>query len=110
MTDRGGGISTTDGITFTIHYSDGTSVDVKDGVLFAQNGSGAMNVHVGVDEKWQLFGVYLSFFELLARVNLLADFDEYITLAAKEMRSARMEMEKNAGAAKGNIVRGIWDE
>ena len=112
MTDKGNGITVTDGITFTVHYSDGTSKDVKDGVLFALNGSGGINVHVGVDEKWQLFGVYPSFFELLTKTGMADDFDAYMARMAKEARGEEAEAAKNADAAelKTKVVRGIWDE
>ncbi len=112
MTDKGSGITVTDGITFTVHYSDGTSKEVKDGVLFAINGSSGMNVHVGVDEKWQLFGVHQSFFELLVKTGMTDDFDAYMTRMAKAMRGEEVEAAENADAAelKTKVVRGIWDE
>lgn len=65
-------------ITFTIHYADGTSVDVKDGVLFTVNDNNTMDIHIGVKERWKLFGVYLCFMEFLTVNNLIESFGKYI--------------------------------
>ena len=65
-------------IAFTIHYADGTSVDVKDGVLFTVNDNNTMDIHIGVKEHWKLFGVYFCFMEFITVNNLIESFRKYI--------------------------------
>ena len=113
MIRRWNGLSKrTDNMTFTIHYDDGTSTEVKDGVLFTVNDMDTMDVHVGVGKKWQLFGVYLSFMELIGRMGLQEEFDSYINQMLEQLvekRKAKVR-EEHAQAAGEKVIRGIWHE
>lgn len=71
-------------LEFTIHYSDGTSERIKDGVLFTVNDNHTMDIHVGVKELWKLFGVYLCFMDFLTRNKLISVFDDYLKTMMKQ--------------------------
>jgi hypothetical protein len=119
MIKRWNGLSKrTDNMTFTIHYDDGTSTEVKDGVLFTVNDMDTMDVHVGVGKKWQLFGVFLSFTELIRRMGLEEEFDEYMNqmmfqaiLEENGMTQDQAERKrKREKKSKDTVIRGIWHE
>lgn len=113
MIKRWNGISKrTDNMTFTIHYDDGTSAEVKDGVLFTVNDSDTMDVHVGVGKKWQLFGVYLSFMELIGRMGLQEDFDAYMDQMLQQLVEKRKaKVREEHGQPTGEtIIKGLWNE
>ena len=113
MIKRWNGVSKrTDNMTFTIHYDDGTSTEVKDGVLFTVNDSDTMDVHVGVGKKWQLFGVFISFVELIKRMGLEEEFGDYVNEMAlqaclEENETTEDRREQESG---GKVIRGVWDE
>ena len=95
---------TSENITFTIHYADGTSVDVKDGVLFTVNDNNTMDLHVGVSKLWQLFGVYLCFMEFLTVNNLIEIFGEYVENFMKQYDEGGGHDEKHAAGSKQSSV------
>lgn len=80
-----GRTKTTEELTFTLHYADGTEEQVKDGVLFTINDENTMDIHVGVNKVWQLFGIYICFMNFLEKNGLLDLFDKYIEQKARKL-------------------------
>ena len=69
---------TTEKLTFTLHYADGTSVEIDKGVLFSVNENGTMDVHIGVDKAWQLFGVARCLKACIEGLGLSELFKQYL--------------------------------
>lgn len=75
----------TENLTFTLHYADGTEEQVKDGVLFTINDENTMDIHVGVNELWQLFGIYICFMNFLEKAGMFDLFDQYMEQMARKL-------------------------
>lgn len=73
-----GKTKTTEKLTFTLNYADGTKAEIDKGVLFSVDDDGLMDVHVGVDKLWQLFGVARCLSELVAKMGMTELFRRYL--------------------------------
>lgn len=64
-------------VTFTINYADGESVEVKQGVLFTVDDDDRMDIHVGVDKAYMIFGIYFCLMEYIDKIGLSDKFKSY---------------------------------
>lgn len=67
-----------DDLTFTLNYSDGTKKLVDEGVLFSINSEETMDIHIGVDKAWKLFGVQLCLNDFIKGIGLEKQFEKYL--------------------------------
>ena len=73
-----GKTKTTEKLTFTLHYADGTSAEIDKGVLFSVNKAGTMDIHIGVDKAYELFGVVRCLTACIDNMGLSGLFREYL--------------------------------
>lgn len=95
----GGQTKTTDNLTFTLNYADGTHLNVEKGILFSLDDNDRMDIHVGISKAYQLFGVYLCLKEVIDRMGLTSLFNAYVHDMVDDITDiamAEMEEEDNA--------------
>jgi len=73
-----GKTKTTDKLTFTVHYADGTSAGIEEGVLFSINQDQTMDIHIGVDRAWKLFGCARCLVKYIDSIGLGDLFKKYL--------------------------------
>lgn len=73
-----GQTKTTKKLTFTLNYADGTSAEIDEGVLFSVNADGTMDIHIGVDKAWKLFGVARCLAACIESLGLGEKFRRYL--------------------------------
>lgn len=61
---------TTENLTFTVHYADGTSAEIDRGVLFSIGDDDTMDIHIGISKAWELFGVARCLSEYITKNGL----------------------------------------
>lgn len=84
LTRWNGNDKPSENVFFTVHYADGTSEDVKCGVLFTLNDNDTMDVHIGVDKGYQLFGVRLCLEDCIRKLGLMEMYRKYLENMGKE--------------------------
>lgn len=95
----GGQTKTTDNLTFTLNYADGTHLNVEKGILFSLDDNDRMDIHVGISKAYQLFGVYLCLKGFIDGMGLTSLFNKYVHDMVDDITDiamAEMEEEDNA--------------
>lgn len=87
LTRWNGSDKPSEAVFFTVHYADGTNVEVKDGVLFSVNDNDTMDIHIGVSRAWQLFGVRLCLEDCIKKLGLWELYQRYMTNMEKEAQA-----------------------
>lgn len=87
LTRWNGSDKPSENISFTVHYADGTSKDLKCGVLFSIDDNDRMDVHIGVDKAWQLFGIMVCLEECIRKIGLWDLYQKYMKDMEKEAQA-----------------------
>lgn len=73
----------TPNMEFTVHYEDGTTKQVREGVLFEFDGNKVI-VHVGTNSVAQIFSVAPALSGLIADTGLGDPFKAFLDMCAQE--------------------------